>query len=252
MANAYLIQMQPAKTGKADSFTHARELILQANPAPESLLIFPEMFATGFTTHPTLSDSEKISADAPTFCFLQNLASETKCHVLGGGIENFSSGNFRFRNWTIAFDKNGSPLTIYRKRHPFASEAEEFSAGTEIVNFNWQNFSVFPFICFDLRFPEDFRRARKMGADLITVQAEWPRSRDLHFKTLLRARAIENQCYVLGCGRAGEGFANSAAYDPNGEEIFKADASESVFCVSLFLEKVKEARRNFPLPLPQF
>ena len=91
-----------------------------------------------------------------------------------------------------------------------------------------------------------------MGADLITVQAEWPRSRDLHFKTLLRARAIENQCYVLGCGRAGEGFANSAAYDPNGEEIFKADASESVFCVSLFLEKVKEARRNFPLPLPQF
>lgn len=254
MANAIFIQMQPSPKGKEASFEKARQMALQASPAPGSLILLPEMFATGFLTRPDPSLAENLETSlGQTQRFLQALADETRCTVLGGGIEAFPFGNFHFRNWTGLFEPGKtSPRVLYRKRHPFADEAELFSPGKELVHFNWDGFKAFPFICFDLRFPEDFRKARALGASLLTIQAEWPASRALHFKTLLRARAIENQCYVLACSRAGEAFATSSAFGPNGEELLSAPSTEDVFRVSLEEDFVKEARQKFPLPSPDF
>ncbi len=249
MANAYLIQSEP-QSDKALSFAHTREMVLQKSPAPGSLIVFPEMFATGFLTRPEESLAETIEPESPTVRFLQVLADETDCLVLGGGIEKFSHGDFAFRNWTGIFEPGHSlPQKIYRKRHPFADEKKRFAPGTSAILFTWKDFTVSPSICFDLRFPEDFREARRQGANIFCVQAEWPRVRVMHFETLLRARAIENQCYVLAAARAGKGFANSCAFDPNGEEILKASAEEGVFRISLDIEDVLTARRDFPVPL---
>ena len=244
--------MQPDRNGKQRTFEHARSLISKEAPRPGSLLVFPEMFATGFLTRPSQELAENVSPEFPTFRFLQDLAKETQCTVLGGGIENFSQIDFRFRNWTAAFAATGeNPLAIYRKSHPFADEAALFAPGTETVSFFWDGFCAFPFICFDLRFPEDFRKARKAGASLFIVQAEWPQSRDTHFKTLLRARAIENQCFVLACARAGSAFASSCAFDPNGNELLVANHEEKIFSVELSANDVLCARQAFPLPLPE-
>lgn len=249
MANAYLIQSEP-QGDKCATFAHVRKTFLRARPEPGSLVVFPEMFATGFLTHPDESLAETLDEESsPTIEFLQSLADETRCLVLGGGIEKFAHGDFRFRNWTGIFSPGHSqPEKIYRKRHPFADEQALFSPGTSAVLFGWKDFTVSPFVCFDLRFPEDFREMRRQGANLFCIQAEWPRAREMHFQTLLRARAIENQCYVLACGRAGKDFANSYAFGPNGEEILKGDPEEGAFSVSLDVEAVVTARRNFPLP----
>ncbi len=248
MANAYLIQSEP-QSDKASSFAHAREMLLRKSPEPGSLIVFPEMFATGFLTQPEESLAETIEPESPTVRFLRSLADETGCLVFGGGIEKFSQGDFAFRNWTGIFEPGHSlPQKIYRKRHPFADEQKRFAPGTSAILFKWKDFTVSPSICFDLRFPEDFRETRRQGANLFCIQAEWPRERAMHFKTLLRARAIENQCYVLACGRAGKEFANSCAFGPNGEEIFKASAEENAFRISLRAEEVAFARKNFPLP----
>ncbi len=250
MANAYLVQSEPQGDKRA-TFSHVREMLLRASPEPGSLVVFPEMFATGFLTRPEESLAETLGGeDSPTVRFLQNLSDETDCLVLGGGIEKFQSENFRFRNWTGFFAPGESgPMAIYRKRHPFAGEAELFRPGESAVFLDWKGFCVSPAICFDLRFPEDFREARRTGASLFSVQAEWPRERAMHFRTLLRARAIENQCYVLAAARAGTGFANSCAFGPNGEEILKGSSEEAVFSVSLDIERVLTARRDFPVPL---
>lgn len=258
MANAYLIQTEPRPNGIKASFSRVREMVLQVNPTAGSLILLPEMFATGFLTNPPSVFAEDLTNfDTPTPRFLQALADETQCAVLGGGIEasaskSIPSESLPFCNWTALFEPGKrSPQAFYRKRHPFADEAKHFTAGEKISSFDWQGFSVSPFICFDLRFPEDFRKARALGASLLTVQAEWPASRALHFKTLLRARAIENQCYVLACSRAGEAFATSSAFGPNGEELLDADSAEKAFCVNLDVSQVNASRANFPLPLPQ-
>jgi len=252
MSSAILIQMQPSPNGKEASFEKARRMVLRANPTPGSLILLPEMFATGFVTDPAPSLAENLeTSTAETPLFLQALADETRCSILGGGIESISLEKFSFRNWTGLFEPGKTlPKTLYRKRHPFADEARLFAPGKDLASFDWDGFRVFPFICFDLRFPEDFRKARALGASLLTVQAEWPASRALHLKTLLRARAIENQCYVLACSRAGEGFATSSAFGPNGEELLDANFAENVFCISLDLQFVQESRKNFPLPNP--
>ena len=253
MANAYLIQTEPRPNGIEATFSRVREMVLQANPTAGSLILLPEMFATGFLTNPPTASAEDLtSREAPTPRFLQALADETQCAILGGGIEAFASASLPFCNWTGLFHPcKSTPQAFYRKRHPFADEAKHFTAGTKFASFDWQGFSVSPFICFDLRFPEDFRLARASGASLLTVQAEWPTSRALHFKTLLRARAIENQCYVLACSRAGKAFATSSAFGPNGEELLDADSAEKTFCVNLDVSQVNAARANFPLPLPK-
>lgn len=246
--------MQPIPGDKASSFEHARELVTAASPESGGLILFPEMFATGFWENPPESLAEDIAnPEAPTRSFLQRLSDETECLVLGGGIEKFPLGKFLFRNWTGIFvPGEDSPVAVYRKLHPFAGEALRFSPGKDLAKFEWNGLSCFPFLCFDLRFPEDFRRARLLGASLFTVQAEWPKCREEHFVTLLRARAIENQAYALAVSRAGNDFATSRAFAPDGAEILIADFREGVHSLSIDPNAVSTLRREFPLSPPNF
>lgn len=252
MPRAYLVQMQPC-LDRESSFAKAKALIENARPESGGLILLPEMFATGFCTSPGSELAEKILPEFPTTKFLQEIADEFDCSVLGGGIEDSPDSRLPFQNWTGFFSpRSRGPSAVYRKRHPFAAEAKLFLPSKELANFSWAGFLAFPFICFDLRFPEDFRKARLQGATLFTVEAEWPAERELHFATLLRARAIENQSFVLACCRAGDSFAASRAFGPSGEELLTADHGEAVFAVDLEADFVQESRTKFPLPLPRF
>ena len=125
------------------------------------------------------------------------------------------------------------------------------TAGTEIVCFEWGGFVVAPFVCYDLRFPEIFRAAAQRGANLFTVIALWPAKRQQHWLTLLQARAIENQAYVIGVNRVGSepqfSYAGrSVVVDPHGVIIADAGEQERILTATLDAETVHTWRRDFP------
>lgn len=245
----YGVQLDIQWEDKAANFRRVRELIQQAAPEPNSLVVLPEMFATGFSMN-----VEKIAqSSVETEEFLGDLAREFSIVVLGGVATKNADG--RGRNEAILALPNSTQKSAarYCKTHPFtfSGENEHFAAGEEIINFEWQNFQCAPFICYDLRFPEIFRRVVKQGTNLFCVIANWPASRDVHWRALLLARAIENQAYVIGVNRCGDDpklhyAGRSQIISPRGEIIADAGSKETVINAEVDLRELENYRREFP------
>lgn len=245
----HLVLCQPSLVWEDKTATIARvRSLLAATQVPAgALLVLPEMFATGF--------SMDVSATAefpggPTEQFLRDLAHEHDCCVLGGLVARIDG---TARNQAIAIAPHGAVLARYSKQRPFspAAEAAAFPAGHETVSFDWGGFRIAPFICYDLRFPELFRSSVATGATLFAVIANWPSPRHHHWRTLLAARAIENQAAVIGVNRAGRdpGHAyagGSQALDPQGRIVVEAGAEESVVTATLDPASVTAWRTTFP------
>lgn len=247
----YLVQMQSLPGEKKKNLETARQMVLDANPVPESLILFPEMFATGYIperAEELAEDFEK--GDSPTAQMLEQLAQETNCFVLGGGMHRTSNG---FTNRTCLYSpaKASSEHPYYDKVHPFFPEQKNFTAGKEITLFKIQNISFATSICYDLRFPELYREAKANGAQALTIQASWPAVRNDHWETLLRARAIENQAYVIAVNNVsadGTYIGNSQVIAPDGECITKAEAGkEQVICAEISAITVEKCRTDFPI-----
>lgn len=247
----YLVQMESLPGNKEKNLEKARQMVLGASPAPESLILFPEMFATGYIperAEELAEDFEK--GDSPTAQMLEQLAQETNCFVLGGGMHRTSNG---FTNRTCLYSpaKASSEQPYYDKVHPFFPEQKNFTAGKEITLFKIQDVTIATSICYDLRFPELFREARVKGAQALTVQASWPAVRNEHWKTLLRARAIENQAYVIAVNNVsadGTYIGNSQVIAPDGECIAMADAGkEQVIVAEISATTVEKCRTDFPV-----
>jgi predicted amidohydrolase len=244
----YAVQLDPIWEDKAANFAQARALIAAAHPAAGSLVVLPEMFACGFSMNLTATVQTTAREDE---ALLAELARTYEVTVLGGVVSPGENG--RGRNEAVAFGPDGSLLVRYAKMHPFSlgGESAGHEAGTEIVTFAWAGFTVAPFICYDLRFPEIFRAATRRGADLFVVPALWPAKRQAHWLTLLQARAIENQAGVVGVNRTGVEpqhvyAGRSVVVNPHG--IIVADAGEQpgVVCATLDPTAIAAWRRDFP------
>ncbi len=151
----------------------------------------------------------------------------------------------------------GEPTSVelvnYTKIHPFSfgSETKFYESGNEIKLFNAFDFTIAPFICYDLRFPEIFQIASKT-ATLITVASTWPMKRREHWITLLKARAIENQCYIAGINRAGEEngliySGDSMIIDPLGNIISSLYMEEGLVIADILQDDVIKIRERFKL-----
>jgi predicted amidohydrolase len=203
---------------KTANFAGVRAQLAQTMVEPGSLIVLPEMFATGFSMNVAgIAEAE----DGPTHQFLTELAREHQAAVIGGVVTRAADG--RGLNQAVAFDPNGELLARYSKIHPFsfAGETKHYVGGDGVVMFEWQGFRISPFVCYDLRFPEVFRHAVRRDAEILVVIANWPEARDSHWRALLAARAIENQCYLVGVNRVGldpyvEYIGNSMILDPKG------------------------------------
>ncbi len=215
---------------------------------PGSLVLLPEMFPTGFSMN-VAAISEGTPSE--TERFLSELARERGICLVAGVVTPGDDG--RGRNEAVVFDAEGKLLSRYCKLHPFTfgGESQHYQRGAEIVTFPWAGFVVAPFICYDLRFPEVFRAAVQRGATLFVVIANWPSRRVNHWITLLRARAIENQAYVVAVNRCGndpklEYPGRSLVIDPQGEIL--QDAGDSERCISALIdpEVVVSWRAQFP------
>jgi predicted amidohydrolase len=226
-----------------------RDVLAVAQPAPGALVVLPEMFASGFSL-----DVAKI-ADAPergeTQAFLAELAREHQVCLIAGLVTRAADG--RGQNEAIVVDPRGQEIARYHKIHPFSygGETKSYSAGRRIVTFDIGGFTVAPFVCYDLRFPEIFRHAVRQGASVFVVIANWPTKRVQHWTTLLQARAIENQAYVVGVNRAGrdpnvEYPGRSLIIDPRGEILADAGEREGAIAATLDLDSLQSYRREFP------
>jgi len=240
-----LIQMDLAWEDVAENHRRARRHLEQARARGARLALLPEMFCTGFSM-----DSDRIAqpAGGPSETFLRETAKELGLWILASIPE---AGRPRPRNMAILAAPDGSVFR-YAKIHPFTFGGEDrvYAGGDRIVTAAVDGVRVTPFVCYDLRFPEPFRLAAE-ETGLFAVVANWPEARREHWRTLLRARAIENLCYVAGVNRVGEGgglryAGDSAVVSPWGELLVEGEASEAVLVGDVDPAVVRDARAKFP------
>ena len=244
----YACQFDIAWENKAANHVKVRALLERADLAPDSLVVLPEMFATGFSMNVTATSD---AATRETQVFLAETAQACGVYLMAGVVVNGQAG--KGRNELQTYTPSGKLLTRYCKLHPFTygGEAANYEAGETLVTFPLHGFTVAPFICFDLRFPEIFRCATQRGANLLVVVASWPGQRIAHWLGLLKARAIENQAYVIGVNRCGNDpqFSypgRTQIIDPSGEIIADAQDQEAIISTELDLAKLQAYRAQLP------
>jgi predicted amidohydrolase len=196
----YAVQHNILWQHKPANFERVSAMLAAANPAPGSLIVLEEMFATGFTMDVSAT---REPAGGETEAFLKGLALHYQCCVIGGLVGCASDG--RGRNEALAIAPDGTELARYVKMKPFSMGDEHLvhEAGSQVMTFNFGGFRIAPLVCYDLRFPELAREAVKQGADLLIYIASWPIKRAHHWVTLLQARAIENLAWAVGVNRCG-------------------------------------------------
>lgn len=219
--------------------------LIDSQVQDENLLIFPEMTLTGFTMQ-----GEKFAEeiDGLGTQFFMNLASKLRKHILAGIIEKDGD---KIYNTLVHFDNKGLIITRYRKIHLFslADEHKHYTAGNEKIITKIMDKKVGLSICYDLRFPELYRNYAKKGVELIVDVASWPIKRIEHWKALLKARAIENQCFVTGVNRVGEDSFHkyngcSVVYNPNGDIVKFCENEETIISAELDFEEVTKIRKS--------
>jgi predicted amidohydrolase len=223
-----------------------RPLIADAAGQGARLIALPEMFATGFSMQP-----DRIGEDegGPTEQFLREQSAEYGAYVLASIAQRGSDGQYR-NNAVLARPDGG--VDRYAKIHPFsyAGEHERYAAGDRHLTVDVEGLRVSVFVCYDLRFADEFW-ALAAETDLYVVVANWPSARHEHWRTLLRARAIENQAYVLGVNRVGYAkdlphSGGSVVLDPQGTVLVEGGADEDVLVADVDPATVKSTRANYP------
>lgn len=241
------IQLDIAWEDPEENFRRAGALAREAAATGARMVVLPEMFSTGFTMDLAVAGSASQKAER----FLADLAKELALCAVGGVADAGGSAGLG-RNFALAYGPDGTELCRYQKIHPFSygGEAEKYDGGTRIENFSLGGVRVTPLVCYDLRFPELFRAAAE-GTDLFLVLANWPEVRRHAWRTLLQARAMDAQCFVLGVNRWGEGgglryAGDSLLVDPSGDILSEAPEGQSLLFGEVSSARVAEIRGRFP------
>jgi len=245
----HLIQFSPLWENKEANFARVENLIQKSSSEPGSLVVLPEAFATGFSLNLQVTcDGEP----EQTHAFLSRLSSAHKVWILAGLITpdpDIAMG----KNIAVLFNPEGERVGEYQKMHPFTLMGEDkvHLAGQEPQIFSIGSFLLCPVLCYDLRFPELFRASVKQGANLFVVLASWPDSRMSHWHALLKARAIENQAYVIGVNRTGSDpnhkyAGGSKVIDPMGKIITESNMEEELVSFTLEHSLIEDWRSSFP------
>ena len=246
--NIVLCQMDIAWENRRDNFSRVASLLGQNGITKNSLLVLPEMFSTGFSM-----DTEATREDSPSASehFVSEIARQHGINILAG-IVGPGDGD-RPSNDAVLFNTRGDQVLRYSKIQPFTlgGETANYAAGKEVVVAELDGFRLAPFICYDLRFPEIFRKAAAHGAELYCVIANWPCARESHWVTLLHARAIENQAYVVGVNRVGadphlEYPGRSMVIAPSGEILVDAGRAEGLYECEIDRDELHAYREKLP------
>lgn len=247
---AHMVQLDIAWEDKPANRDRAEKLIAAAAPSPGDLVILPEMFETGFSVVP----ERTADTDGAAVRWLSDLSRAHNIAMCAGITAMGQDGRGRNRAVLVVPGREG--VVRYDKVHPFSPGAERkrFTGGEEVVvaelPVGGGVLRVCPIVCYDLRFPELFRAGRSLGAEAFIVIANWPEKRQEHWRTLLQARAIENQAIVVGVNRSGRDpylvyAGGSIAFGPKGETLAEAGRAEEVVSAALDPDAVRVWRSEF-------
>lgn len=223
------------------------ESLLKKNIQDSDVIILPEMFTTGFSMSPT-GIAEKMEGE--TRKWMKKMAAKYQAAIVGSIIVE-NDGCFYNRLLWVTEDC----VQYYDKRHLFtyAGEHKEYTAGEAQSIVEIHGWKIAMFICYDLRFPAWSRNLDDRYQAAIYI-ANWPKGRRKHWQTLLPARAIENQSYIIGVNRVGQDgnvldyTGDSMVIDPMGDIVLRAEPSqEAVFTTILSAQSIQNARESFPV-----
>ena len=241
------IQHDIAWADRDANFHHLEPLIRHAVQEGADFIILSEMFSTGFVVD---RDDIGETTGGPSSQFLSRMATELNVWICGSCPEIEPDDERPFNSLVIAHP-NGT-TDRYRKIHPFTygGEDKHFRAGADFLTITINDLRVSFFVCYDRRFANEFW-ALANDTDLYVIPANWPESRREHWMSLLVARAIENQAYVVGCNRVGDGgglhySGDSLIVDPQGNILAKGHADEVVLLAEISATRVTETRERFP------
>lgn len=239
-----LAQMNIKWNDPVENKEKCQKFFCEARDKGVELLVFPEMTLTGFNV-----EAETVfKLNNGTMIFFRKMAIKYHMNVIFGMVDSACQ---TYKNKCIAISNTGEILGEYTKIHSFsfAGEDKEYNSGDDIVNFNVNEFNISTFICYDLRFPEIFQVASNKSK-LIIIIANWPIQRREHWNILLRARAIENQAFVIGVNRVGDDLENkyigdSQVVSPDGKVKCSLIEKEGLIIANIQLNDVEEYRRKF-------
>lgn len=231
----------------AENFRRVKPMIERAVDGGARMVVLSEMWSTGFSMR-----SREIAEppDGPTATFMKTTAAQMDVWIVGSFPE-LTAGHDLPTNRLLMAGPGGEDHR-YSKIHPFtyAGEDEHYAAGREQLTVAVDGVRVTPLVCYDLRFTDLFWD-RAAATDMYVVPANWPEARRAHWRTLLRARAIENQAWVIGVNRVGSAgrlryVGDTAIIDPLGEADTAPDGEEAIVLGDVDPDRVARIRADFP------
>lgn len=246
-----LIQLHVVKGNRTANKLAIAERVaaIMQQPNPPQVIVLPELWSTGYDLKNAAELATPLGEDEAAF--LGELARNYHVAFAGGSVLSLHEG--RIFNRAQVVDENGNYIGGYDKMHLFGPMGEDtvFSPGQSATPFLLQGICCACIVCYDLRFCELPLKLALQGAEVLFIGAEWPLVRKEHWMTLLRARAIENQMFVVGCNRSGgtgplRCGGNSMIVAPDGSILAHADENDALLCADLNLDLVRTTREAIP------
>ncbi|MET9112685.1 carbon-nitrogen family hydrolase [Streptomyces longwoodensis] len=249
---ASLIQIAVDEGESAGARRRRVASLVRQQAGAADLVVLPELWTTGAFAYEAFA-AEAEPLEGPTYELMAKAASDAGVWLHAGSIPERDPEGPLY-NTSLVFSPSGDLAAAYRKIHRFGfdrGEAVLMGAGRELVTVRLPGTALGVATCYDLRFPELFRGLVAHGAETLVVAAGWPERRRAHWTLLARARAVENQAFVLACGTAGThaGVAqagHSVVVDPWGEVLAEAGSGEQVLTVEFDPARVAATRDQFP------
>lgn len=245
-----LIQMDISFGNPTVNRERVTELIARASSKLSDIIVLPELWTTGYDLARLNEIAETDQGE--TEALLSELARRYHVNLVAGSIAKKTEEGIT--NTLVVFNRKGEKVSEYSKAHLFRLMEEEkyLIPGHKKGLFQLGGTSCGGMICYDIRFPEWMRAHVLAGAQVLFIPAEWPIQRIDHWQTILRARAIENQCFVVACNRVGKDLNNtfgghSVVIGPWGEIIAEASTGEEVLYAEIDLNEVEKIRQTIPV-----
>ena len=232
-----------------ENYARAEKFIREAASQGAEIIVLPEMWNTGYALE-KLDELADVNGER-TRAFLSSLSKELGVHIVGGSV-SVKRGD-QFYNTMYTFNNDGQLVGEYSKAHLFRLMDEHLylEAGSEMNRFALGDIEAAGVICYDIRFPEWLRSHALAGAKVLFVPAQWPTPRIDHWKTLLQARAIENQCFVIAVNRIARKVENfngqSMIIQPWGEVLWTGAEDEELAIIDVDFSIVDEVRGRIPV-----
>ena len=250
-----LVQNAPVVNQKENNLKNIEKMLNSYNGEVFDMVILPELFAVGWFPDAFLENAETIG-NSVTLTLLKKLAKKFNSYVIGGSFV-LKEDDGTLRNACPIINRTGELIDYYSKIHLFShflyNEGKDLSGGEKglLVKTDFGNVGIS--ICYDIRFPELFRAYAYEGADVLVEVAAWPKYRQNHWETLTKARAIENQSFMISVSQSGYIMAdewnlgNSMVVAPYGEVLCQTGEEACTKVVEIDLEEARKLKREFPI-----